>query len=264
MTPMAVELANVAVDRGGRRILDIERLAIAPREVLGVLGRNGSGKTTLLHVLAGLIRPARGRVRHDNLDLTALSAWRRTTLRRRVAYVPQSGEYNADLPLTVREVVAMGCAGPAGLLSRTGAAAHERVSHRLERLGLADLAHRTFRSLSGGEQQKVLLARALVQEPDLLLLDEPAANLDLDWKERLVQLLDALLVDSPMTVVMVSHETALLPVSCSRVALMADGRLLKCGPPADTLTDDALSRLYGCPVRVFSSAGRRHATAAPL
>jgi iron complex transport system ATP-binding protein len=246
-----------------RPILDIGHLRIEPNHFVGVVGRNGAGKSTLLHVLAGLIRPTAGLVRHDGTCITTLDGWRLSRLRRYVGLVPQVTEYHADLPLTVREVVQMGCAAPAGLLRAVPADARARVGVWLDRLGLSSLDRRTFRSLSGGEQQKVLLARAMVPDPRLLLLDEPGANLDMDWKERLVECLEDVLRERPLTVVMVSHETHLLPAACDRVVLIEAGRVVRGGPPDETLTPQVLSALYGCPVQVVSVNGRRHAVAGP-
>ena len=262
MSALAVDLEGVVLVRGGRRILDVEHLAIRGGEFLGVVGRNGAGKTTLLHVLAGLVRPTRGVVRHDGAAITHRAGWSRTSLRRRIGFVPQATEYNAELPLTVRDVVEMGCAGPTGLFRRPAESDKQSVWTWLDRLGLAGMADRTFRSLSGGEQQKVLLARAMVQHPGLLLLDEPGANLDLDWKERLVAALEQICLDRPITVVMVSHETGLLPRCCDRVALMDRGRIVCQGPPQDVLLPEALARFYGCAVRMVETGGRRHVVGA--
>jgi zinc/manganese transport system ATP-binding protein len=261
MTGIRIEFRNVVVARGGTPILHIEQLAVEAGEFLGIIGRNGAGKTTLLHAAAGLIQPAFGTVFHGDRAITAMNGWGRTNARRRVACVPQAGEYNADLPLTVHEVVAMGSIGPKGLLRAIGASSKQRAQTWLERLDLGDLSRRTFRSLSGGEQQKVLLARAMVQEPALLLMDEPAANLDPDWKERLVRLLEKLYQANPLTVLMVSHETGLLPACCGRVALMDSGRIVRWGRPDEVLTPDTLARLYGCRVRVVEAAGRRYTMA---
>lgn len=262
MSGTAIELQDVMVARSGRPILAVDSLKIECGQFVGVVGRNGAGKTTLLHTIAGLIRPSRGAVMHDGVDVTRVSAWHRTAVRRHVAYVPQEAEYKADLPLTVREVVAMGCAGPSGLLRGMDAEARQRVEHWLDRLELIGMARRTFRSLSGGEQQKVLLARAMAQGPRLLLLDEPAANLDMDWKERMVGWLAKVYGERPLTAVMVSHETGLLPACCNRVALMDRGRIVRYGTPAETLTSGVLAELYGCPIRLVDAAGRRHALAA--
>lgn len=261
MSGVRIAFAGVTVVRGRRRILDVPTLTIEPGQIVGVIGRNGAGKSTLLHVLAGLLKPTSGQVRHDDVSLRTLSAWQRTTLRQRLGFVPQAADYNADLPLTVREVVAMGCTGPTGLLRGIGRDQRSLVDDWLERLDLAHMAGRTFRSLSGGEQQKVLLARAMVQQPRLLLLDEPAANLDIDWKHRLVEALDRVAAEHPMTMVMVSHETGLLPACCGRVLLIREGRVFRDGPPDETLTAEVLAELYGCPITIHVAAGRRHAVA---
>ncbi len=262
MTPLSLRLNAVTVVRGGHAILDVPALEASPGECLGVVGVNGAGKTTLLRVCAGLLRPTSGAVWLGGVDLATAWPWRLTRLRAAVGVLPQASEYNAHLPLTVGEVVAMGRAGPRGLLRRLGPADREIVRTWLERLGLGPLASRVFPSLSGGEQQKALLARAMAQEPGLLLLDEPGANLDLDWKARLVALLDEVVRATGVTVVMVSHETGLLPACCTRVALMRGGRVLRLGPSAQVLTPEALAEAYGCPVEVATVRGRRYAVAA--
>lgn len=261
MSEPRLHLRGVHVRRGGRAILAVDELAVAAGEFLGIVGVNGAGKTTLLRVCGGLVRPSSGQVLLDGVDLATASAWQRTVLRRSVGYVPQATDYNAHLPLTVEEVVGMGRDGRRGLLRWRTAEDRRAVSQWMQRLGLDALAARTFRTLSGGEQQKVLIARAMVQEPTLLLLDEPAANLDLDWKARIIGLLSALYQSCGVTVVMVSHETGILPACCGRVALMRAGRVLRAGPPGDVLTPEALAAAYGCAVDVAEVCGRRHAVA---
>jgi len=242
-------------------ILHVPELIVRPRSFLGVVGPNGAGKTTLLGVCAGLIAPTSGQATLTGRRLDGLSSWQRTHLRRRVGLVPQRADYNPDVPLSVREVVSLGRVGPRGLLRTLTGADEALVDTWLATLGLTELAGRTFRSLSGGEQQKVLVARAMVQEPRLLLLDEPTANLDLDWKQRVVALLEKLYAEHPLTVVMVSHDTALLPRCTTEVALLSAGELLEVGPPQEVLTAANLSRMYGCAVEVVTFRGGRHAVA---
>lgn len=261
MSGVPLELHDVEVRRGDRAILAVDELAVAAGEFLGVVGVNGAGKTTLLRVCGALLRPDSGRVLLGDVDVASASAWRRTAVRRGIGYVPQATDYNAHLPLTVEEVVGTGRDGRRGLLRRPRVEDRRAVAHWLERLGLGELASRTFRTLSGGEQQKALIARAMVQEPSLLLLDEPAANLDLDWRARIVGLLDELYRSCALTVLMVSHETGMLPASCGRVALLRAGRVLRCGPPDEVLTPAALAGVYGCRVEVAEAQGRRHAVA---
>ena len=262
MRPSRLFLEGVRVSRGGRDILDVPALGVEPGECLGVVGVNGAGKTTLLRACAGLLRPTAGAVWLDGANLAAAGGWSLARHRRAIGYMAQAADYNAHLPLTVLEVVAMGRAGRAGLLRPLGRGDRLAVDAWVERLGLAPLARRTFATLSGGEQQKALLARAMAQEPGLLLLDEPGASLDLAWRSRLVALLEAVVRETGVTVVMVSHETGLLPSCCGRVALMRAGRVLRTGPPGETLTPEALAEVYGCPVEVAEVQGRRFAVAA--
>ena len=262
MNDTEIRLTDVTVHRGGRNILDVPGLIVPGRAFLGVVGPNGAGKTTLLAVCSGLLRADRGEVTVLGRALGMLSSRRRTDLRRRIAWVPQRTEYNAALPLTVREVVALGRVGPRGLLRRLTDEDAARVETWLDRLGLASLAGRTFRSLSGGEQQKALIARAMTQEPRILLLDEPGAGLDMDWKERVVDLLETLHADEPITVVMVTHDTGMLPRCTSQVALLRDGRLLTTGACDEVLTPTHLARVYGCAIEVVLRRGRTWAVAA--
>jgi iron complex transport system ATP-binding protein len=261
VTGACLELSGVEVFRGGRAILTVDELGVAPGEFLGVVGVNGAGKTTFLRLCGALLRPDAGRVFLDNVNVASASAWRRTSVRRSIGYVPQASAYNAHLPLTVEEVVGTGRDGRRGLLRRRTGEDRRLVAHWMERLGLDSLAGRTFRTLSGGEQQKALIARAMVQEPTLLLLDEPAANLDLDWRARIVRLLDDLYRSCGLTVIMVSHETGMLPAACGRVALMRAGRILRQGPPDEMLSPEALAAVYGCAVDVAEMQGRRYAVA---
>lgn len=251
-------MEQVLVRRAGQTILDVSELAVSPHTFLGIVGPNGAGKTTLLKVISGLLLADAGSVTVLGTALEQVGSLGRTRLRRRIGYVPQRADYNPDLPLTVHEVVELGRVGPRGLLGSLFARSDELVEHWLEKLGLAHLATRTFRSLSGGEQQKVLIARAMVQQPKILLLDEPAANLDLDWKERLVSLLERLFGDHSITVIMVSHETGLLPECTTAVALMHAGKVFTMGTPAETLTEPLLARAYGVSVSVHRVRGRYH------
>ena len=244
----AVVAEGLTVLRGGTRLLDRVSLRIATGEFLAVLGPNGAGKSTLLQTLPALIACTGGlTVLGQRLD--RLSALKRNALRRRIGYVPQlQSRPSPVLPLCVREVVELGC------LDRPA-----RVALALEETGLAALAERPYHVLSGGEQRKVHLARALAGEPELLLLDEPAGHLDLRWQEWITQWLGRLWRRGGLTVIMVTHDLRHLPAGISRVALLQEGRLLREGPPATTLQPEVLSNLFGWPLRVIEADGRYHA-----
>lgn len=258
MTAGSVSLFGIDVRRTGRTILQIDSLTIPAGSFIGILGTNGAGKTTLLRICAGLVEPTRGRVRIDDVDLTRLSPWRKSRLRQRIGYIPQSAEYNAELPFTLREVVAMGRTSVRPLLSRLNRQDYAIVDEWIDRLGLSDRRNQTFRSLSGGQQQKALIARAMTQDPELLMLDEPGANLDFYWKQQISEMIEQLYRQTRVTVLMVSHETSVLPDACGRIVLMADGRIVADGGAAEVLCPQVLGRAYPGDFRTVVMGGRRY------
>jgi iron complex transport system ATP-binding protein len=130
------------------------------------------------------------------------------------------------------------------------------VDEWIARLGLKALADRVFSSLSGGEQRKVIIARAMAQEPELLLLDEPTANLDLGWREIIVDAIQALHASTAISIVLVCHELEVLPAACQQVVLLEGGRVSAQGLPQDVFTDERVERLYGAGLRVVHGEGR--------
>jgi iron complex transport system ATP-binding protein len=258
MNAAALQLDNVRVHRAGRDILAIDRLDAPPGEFLAVLGRNGAGKTTLLNLCCGLLSPTQGRALLNGRDVHGRGS---AAVRQEIGYLPQAAEYNADLPLTVEEVVLLGRTARRGLMRRIRPADRQIAARQIEHLGLEAFRRRTFRTLSGGEQQKTLLARAMAQEPTLLLLDEPGAHLDIDWRRRLTGTIERIYLETRVTVMMVSHDVALIPACCTRVALIHDGQVTATGPPGEVVTAEALSDLYGCPVEVWERDGLRYAAA---
>ena len=223
--------------RGGREVLHVPRLEIGAGERLGLLGRNGAGKTTLLRLLAGIDEPTAGEVRIDGVALSRGAA----VLRRRLAYAPQrpvllstSVRHNVELPLRYRRA-------PRETRRATAEAA-------LARLGVEHLADRPARALSGGEAQRVSLARALVVSPDGLLLDEPAAGLDTPARAAFFGDVDRALGDGATTVVLVSHRAEEVLARSDRVAVLVDGELRQVARGSDLVThpaDAAVARLVG-------------------
>ena len=215
-----------------------------------ILGPNGAGKTTLLRLLLGRLRPARGRV---TLDGRACSDWPRRAFARRVALVGQ-GEPGV-FPYTVRELVAMGRyphLRPLGGPSETDRTA---VASALDRLDLVDLADRPAGSLSGGELQRARLARALAQEPEALLLDEPTAHLDVGHEMALFELVAQLSQEKRITVVSITHNINLAGQFADDVVLLDGGRLAGHGAAEEILTDARLSAVYDWPMVVARMPG---------
>ncbi len=253
-----LSLSGVEVRWSGRTILAVEDMQIRQGEFVGIIGTNGAGKTTLLKVCCGLIRPTRGTVKLDGHDLAELSAWRKANLRKHIGYIPQAAEYNAELPFTLRELVAMGRTSVKAIFSRLNKEDYEIVDNWIEKLGLSQRRSQTFRSLSGGEQQKALIARAMAQDPEILMLDEPCSNLDFNWKYQITEIIEQLHRETKITAVMVSHETSLLPSDCERVVLLNEGNILADGDIEEVLESEVLERAYQCRIETLKLAGRRY------
>ena len=260
----AAVLRDVHVRIGGAILLDGVDLRVGHGRHLAVLGPNGSGKTTLLRVLAARLFPSDGDVevvgvRFGRGDLRGV--------RTRVGLVSVALDHLDRARARVDHLVAAAASGSTWPVGDPFAGAsgdlEERVLHALERVGIAGLAARRVDTLSQGERQRVRIARALSLDPELLLLDEPFAGMDLAGRELLVADLDRLLAepDGP-TVVLVTHHLEELPSGIRDVALVRAGRVVAAGPAAETLTDDRVSAAFGLPVRVRRDAGRYAAVAA--
>jgi len=258
MKNIRLYLSRTQVKRGGRLVLDIDEMDIPGGTFAGVIGVNGAGKTTFLKVCCGLLQPDRGSVQFGDCDLTALNAWRKTNLRKRLGYIPQAAEYNADLPFTLREVVAMGRAGVRPLGARLTPNDDELIDFWIEKLGLSARRNQTFRSLSGGEQQKALIARAMSQEPAVLLVDEPGANLDFHWKHQITDIIDRLYQQTRITIILVSHETNLLPAGCRRIILLHEGKVLADDTAENVFASDALESAYQCRLETVDVGQRKY------
>jgi len=225
---------------------------------VGVIGTNGAGKTTLLKVCCGLIKPDQGMIKFDDTDLATLSNWGKSNLRKQIGYIPQATEYNAELPFTLWEIVAMGRTSVKPLLSRLNKEDYGYIDHWIDKLGLAGRRNQTFRSLSGGEQQKALIARAMAQEPAILMLDEPCSNLDFNWKYQITSIIEQLYLQTHITILTVSHETNLLPPSCSRVVLLHEGQVLADDVGEKVFASEALEKAYQCRIEMVDVGGRKY------
>lgn len=256
MTPAVLELRGVRVRVGQHELLDVAEFRLASGELLGLMGPNGAGKTTLLRACLGEVRPSTGAIRVLGQEVAALRGAARAALRRRLGYVPQLLPPRSELPLTVREVVTMGRTARIGWGRRLGREDREVVDFWLDRLGLRALAGRRFHELSGGEQRKVMLARVVAQEPEVLLLDEPTANLDLGWREQLVATLERVHRQTGLAALLVCHEPEVLPPACRRVVWLEAGRVAAAGAPEAVLSAAPARRLYGAGLQVLHCQGR--------
>jgi iron complex transport system ATP-binding protein len=256
MIASAIEIEDLSVAAGRRTILEVERLSLGLGELVAVMGPNGAGKSTLLRACLGMQRHVRGRVCVFGQSVSQLNGLALTRMRRCIGYVPQVLPARSEMPLTVREVVSIGRAGLAGLFRPLGKADWQIVDEWLERLGIAALAACAFHEISGGEQRKAVIARAMVQQPQLLLLDEPTANLDLGWRECIVETVQTLYGQARLTVVLVCHELEVLPTCCQRVVLLNRGRVIATGTPEQVFTSEQVGALYGRGLTAVHQGGR--------
>ncbi len=227
-----------------RPALDGVDLTLAPGELLGVVGPNGSGKTTLLRALLGAARLEQGRV---ELDGRPLAAWRPRDLARVVGVVPQREEHL--YALRVRETVALGRYAWLGPLEAERDADRHAVAEAMARCDVLDLADRRTDTLSGGEWQRVRIARALAQEPRALLLDEPTASLDVRHEMEVFELIRRL-AGQGMAILVITHHLNLAARFASRLLLLRQGRVAAVGPPEEVLESGRLAQVFDWPVAV--------------
>jgi ABC-type cobalamin/Fe3+-siderophores transport system ATPase subunit len=249
-----VTFAYPAPDEQRARSFTLSDLSfeIAPGEILGVIGPNSSGKTTLIRLLTRVLEPDGGEIRLEDAPVRRLS---RTELARRIAVVPQG--ILPEFPFTVGELVLMGRyphdPGRYFESPRDRAVAREAM----EATGVLELADLPLEQLSGGERQRAAIARALAQEPRLLVLDEPTAHLDLRYQVEAAALLRRLNRERGMTILLVSHDLNLAAEVCDRLLLLNRGRASAIGTPEAVLDEALLARVFGCAVIVDKNAQSR-------
>jgi iron complex transport system ATP-binding protein len=226
---------------GGPLVVRDVSLMAPPGSMTAVIGANGSGKSTLIRVLAGLLRPSAGRIL---LDGVLLDDWQPRLRARQIAYVPQST--STAFPFQVMDLVLSGRTPHTLRFRFESAHDAEKAMEALETVGAAHLAGRSFTSLSGGERQMVILARALAQEPRLLLLDEPSSSLDLKHRADLIRTLTRLRETKHLSVIMITHDLQLTG-SFDYLLALRSGEVAAAGTPDEVLRDQLLREIYGDP-----------------
>lgn len=237
-----VSIKGMSFSYDGFLVLEDVNLSIPKGDFVSVVGPNGGGKTTLLKLILGLLRPLRGKVRV--FGATPQEA------RRRVGYMPQHSQLDPQFPATVLDVALMGRLGHGRLFGPYSRDDKEIASEALNQVGLYDLLKKSFSSISGGQRQRLFIARALACEPDLLLLDEPTANLDVAMEGNLYELLQTL--NQRLTVVMVSHDIGFVSKLVKSVICVKRKVLLH---PTSEITGEIINELYGTPMRMVRHNG---------
>ncbi len=242
-----VSLDGISVWLSGHEVLRDVSFSVRPGEFTGLIGSNGAGKTTILRVILGLQEPTAGRV------LVKGKAGARHN--RSVGYVPQKVLIDPDLPLRARDVVGLGLDGHRFGLSTSSGVRRRRIEEMLGAVDAAGFADSRMGNLSGGEQQRVLIAHALIGQPELLLLDEPLANLDIASGHEIVELMRRVATEHHVAVLLSAHDMNPLLPAMERVVYVAAGRAAS-GTVDEVVRSEVLSELYGHPVTVLRVEGR--------
>ncbi len=241
------ELRQVSIRLGGRAVLEDVSAQIRRGEFVGVIGPNGAGKSTLLRALLGLVRPTHGEVLFEGQPVRRGNP--------RIGYCPQATSFDRELPISGRDLVGLGLDGTRWGIGLPSRERDRRIEEVIEAVRATAYADAPVGLLSGGEQQRLAIAQAIVSEPALLLLDEPLASLDLRSQAEIVALVDRLRWERKLAVLFVTHGVNPLLGVMDRVWYLAGGRS-RIGRVADIIRSDVLSELYGSPVEVIEAKGR--------
>ena len=244
MVTFPLQVDSLSYGYGDRLVLDGVSFDLRPGEILGILGPNGCGKTTMLRNLNRNLSPRGGCVLLDGTDLEELH---KKDIARRVAAVPQSNEIR--FAFTVREIVEMGRM-PFQEALRGGSSEDERmVDEAMESTGVAGMADRMINTMSGGERQRVIIARAIAQTPEVILMDEPTLHLDINMQFEVLDLVRRLSRERGLSVVIVSHDLPMVARYCDRMILIHDRKVFAMGEPEEILTPENMRTVFNIDAR---------------
>lgn len=241
-----MEVKNLSFSYGERQVLKDVSFSAEYGQILSVLGPNGVGKSTLFRCMLGLMKPQNGEVLMDGTSVQAMNA---RELSRRVAYIPQS--HNPVFNYSVLDMVLMGTTAQMGGFSSPGRVQVDQAKETLERLGIGELAGRGYGNLSGGERQLVLIARAMVQNAKIMIMDEPSSSLDYGNRHRVMETVRELGRDG-YGIVQSTHDPDQAYLYSDKILALYDGKVLAFGTPEETIQNEVISKLYGVDVEVCS------------
>ncbi|MEW6608959.1 MAG: metal ABC transporter ATP-binding protein [bacterium] len=241
-----IELSNITVKYGEKVALSNIDLSIFKGEFVGIIGPNGSGKTTLLKLILGLLKPSSGKI-----NIWGKQGRLRGRIRNKIGYIPQNPEIDRYFPIKVSDVVMMGRFARIGFFKNPGKEDKKIVLESLEKVGMKDYVNTPFGHLSSGQQQRIAVARVLAQQPEMLLLDEPTANIDIGTQNVIINLINEIHQTQQITTFYVAHEINLLSKSLNRIICLNQS-IYKIGTPKEILNEQVLGDLYKVKVTIFS------------
>lgn len=245
-----IKLNHLSFAYGTRSILENVDLTIFEPGFYGILGPNGSGKTTLLKLICGILVPTQGSILMDQVDM---KRWNRKEMAKHIAYVPQ--HFNLNYDFKVEEVVAMGRHPYHNSFDSLTKEEYHMIDHALELTGLTGFKQRSINKLSGGEMQRVIIARALVQDTPVIILDEPVSNLDIHYQKEIITLLQDIAVSQNKLIITVLHDINIGMNYCDKVYLIQDGKIVF-GEPKEILTLELIESIYKTKVHMVQNDGQ--------
>ena len=242
---MNITAENIKMKIGDNEILKGVSIDSKNREFVGIIGPNVSGKSTLLKSIYRILKPNDGCIKLDDMDISKMSIKESA---KKMAVVSQHNYYNFDF--TVKEVVSMGRSPHKKNLERDNIEDFEIVKESLQKVGMSEFSNRSFSTLSGGEQQRVILARALAQKTPCLILDEPTNHLDIKYQLSLLNIVKSL----DLTVISAIHDLNIASMYCDRLFVMKDGQIVASGTPQDILTKELIKEIYEIDVEIIKDS----------
>jgi iron complex transport system ATP-binding protein len=232
---MNIKAENINVVLDKFNILKEINMEVDNKEFVGIIGPNGSGKSTFLKCLYRVLKPSEGIIKLDGIDMRSISVKESSKM---VGVLSQHNNYNFDF--TVKDIVLMGRSPHKKFMERDNKEDYDIVNNALESVDMLDFKDRTFQSLSGGEQQRVILARALAQSPKCLILDEPTNHLDIKYQLQLMKIVKNLNIE----VIAAIHDLNIAAMYCDKIFVLKDGEIIKYGKPKDVLTKKLIKDVY--------------------
>lgn len=246
---MNIKAENINITLEKNNILKDINIEVDNKEVVGIIGPNGSGKSTLLKCIYRVLKPNDGAILLDNVDIKDMSVKESS---KRLAVLSQHNNYNFDF--TVKDIVLMGRSPHKKFMERDNKEDYDIVNEALKKVDMFEFKDRSFQSLSGGEQQRVILARALAQQPQCLILDEPTNHLDIKYQLQLMRIVKGLGIE----VIAAIHDLNIAAMYCDKIYVLKDGEIIKNGKPKDVLTQELIKDVYEVDAEVIVNEERVH------